>query len=86
MKRPKPKPFVPGLVRGQLQLRSPLRDACTVEVTLTPELPCRIPLDYPSHAETPNEKSKRQLARSMPKVRVSKAIVQFTLKTGDWIL
>lgn len=86
MKRPKPKPFVPGLVRGQLQLRSPLREGCQVEITYTPILPERIPLDYPFHAETPNEKSKRQLARLTPKVHINRAVVPFTLKIGEWIL
>ena len=86
MKHPKPKPFIPGLVRGQLVLRSPLRDACQVDIAHEPVRPTRAILDYPSHAETPNEKSKRQLSQSMPKVKISKSVVQFTLKTGDWIL
>ena len=86
MKCPKPKPFVPGLVRGQLTLRSPLREACQVDIQYQPTQPARAILDYPSHAETPNEKSKRQLAKSMPQVKLNKQVVEFTLKLGEYIL
>ena len=85
MKKPKIKPYVPGLVRGQLP-RSPLRVATQVIISHEASQETRPVLDYPSHAETPNEVSKRQLARSMPKVRVNKAVVSFNLKLGDWIL
>lgn len=81
----KPKPYVPGLVRGQLP-RSPLREATTVEIVYQPSEPVRVLLDYPSHAETPNEKSKRQLVRSMPKVKVNKLVIHCDIPTGGWIL
>jgi len=85
MKPAKPKPYQPGLVRGQLP-RSPLREATNVEITYRPIEPTRYLLEYPNHAETPNEKSRRQLAKSMPRVRIAKSVVQFDIPLGDWIL
>jgi hypothetical protein len=85
MKKPKVKPYVPGLVRGQLP-RSPLREATQVIISSEPSQPTRAILDYPNREESPNEKSRRQLAKSMPKVRLNRAIVPFNLKLGDYIL
>ncbi len=85
MKKPKVKPYVPGLVRGQLP-RSPLRTATEIIIGHEPSQETKPILEYPSHSETPNEKSKRQLARSMPKIRVHRSVAPFNLKTGDWIL
>lgn len=81
----KPKPYRPGLVKGQLP-RTPLRVATEVEViTRLPE-PERHILEYPNHAETPNEKSKRQLQRLTPKSKVHRAIAKLDIPTGGWIL
>lgn len=85
MKPAKPKPYQPGLVRGQLP-RSPLREATTVHIVIEPSEPERHLLEYPNHTETPNEKSKRQLARLTPKSKVLKAIIKLDIPTGGWIL
>ena len=85
MKKPKVKPYVPGLVRGQLP-RSPLRTATQVIIGHEPSQETKPILDYPSHAETPNEVSRRQIARLTPKSKVHKAVTTLNLKLGDWIL
>lgn len=69
MKPNKPKPFKPGLVRGQLNLRTPLRVACQVEIIHGHISLGHSVLEYPSHAETPNELSRRQLAKGRPKAK-----------------
>ena len=85
MKPKKPIPFKPGLVRGQLP-RTPLREATTVEIVYGPCNPTRPILDYPNHAETPNEKSKRQLSKVMRPSTINRAVVKLDLPLGDWIL
>jgi hypothetical protein len=59
---PKQPKFTPGLVRGQLT-RTPLRIATVVIIGIEPSQPTQPILEYPSHEETPNEKSRRQLQR-----------------------
>jgi hypothetical protein len=85
MKAKRPAPFKPGLVRGQLP-RTPLREATTVEIVYGPYNPTRPILDYPSHAETPNEKSKRQLSKIIRPNVINRAVVKLDLLLGDWIL
>lgn len=60
---PKKPKYVPGLVRGQLP-RSPLRTATVVVIGTDNSSPMRPILEYPSHAETPNEISRRKIARA----------------------
>ena len=76
----KPKPYVAGLVRGQLP-RSPLREATKLEVTFEQAQPARPVLDYPSRAETPNEKSRRMLGKKvkvLAKIKPNPLVIEFT--------
>jgi len=57
---PKKAKFTPGLIRGQL-VRTPLRTNTEVIIGHDPSSPMRPILEYPSHEETPNERSRRQL-------------------------
>lgn len=60
---PKKPKYIVGLVRGQLP-RSPLRTATVVVIGTDNSSPTQPILEYPSHAETPNEISRRQIARA----------------------
>jgi hypothetical protein len=78
MKRPKPKPYIPGLVRGQLLLRTPLRVATTLVIQYEPTHEIQPMLEYSTREESPNERSRRLLKRSMPAIKVHRAVVTFT--------
>ena len=87
MNKPKSKPFKPGLVKGQLPPTSPLRQATKVEVIRDSVKGTNFNISLASHAETPNERSRRLVQRYNFKGYKPKAtVVQFNLTLGDWVL
>ena len=83
----KPKPFKPGLVKGQLPPTSPLRQATKVEVIHDSIKGTNFNTSLVSHAETPNERSRRLVQRYSFKGYKPKVVVaQSNLTLGDWVL
>lgn len=81
---PKKPQFTPGLVKGQLP-RSPLRTGTTVIIGTDKSSPMRPILDYPTHAETPNEISRRKIERANNSLGITSAVLaRFNITfTGD---